>query len=276
MVPLVPLGILGSLTSTLLRCARSPHRSENARFLLNQTRWLEHNDLPVEYLVRLFPESAGMPVSVTADIDHPFELPYGERLILATLVKVIRPQLVFEFGTFTGATSRLLADAAPQAKVHTLDLPDSEMVWETWVAEVVGMYFRDEEAYEGRIVQHRVNSRAFDYTEFVGRADFIFVDASHEHDDVLHDSRRALEMVSPGGLIVWDDYQPAIPGVVSALRTLRNEGVALVRIAESRLVVHRPGGWQHVHHDRAARPWSNSPIRGRPEAPVTPNPPSVI
>lgn len=38
--------------------------------------------------------------------------------------------------------------------------------------------------------------------------DLIFVDGSHQVGAVIEDSRLALELVAPGGLIVWHDYRP--------------------------------------------------------------------
>jgi predicted O-methyltransferase YrrM len=37
--------------------------------------------------------------------------------------------------------------------------------------------------------------------------DFIFVDGSHRYDMALADSWLALEIVAPGGVIVWHDYR---------------------------------------------------------------------
>lgn len=144
--------------------------------------------------------------------------------------------------------------------METVDLPADEMVWEPWVAEVIGLAFEGPE-YAGRIKQHRVNTRKLDYGALDGPYDLVFVDASHEYEDVLHDSRRALEMVSPGGLIIWDDYQPAVPGVVRALNEMLEGGCPIVRIASTRLAVHRPAGLPEVVR---VRPWSPAPDRGRP------------
>ena len=56
------------------------------------------------------------------DVRHDWELPYAERCVLDAIVRSRRPAVMFEFGTFRGATTRLLAEAAPDAVVHTLDL----------------------------------------------------------------------------------------------------------------------------------------------------------
>jgi hypothetical protein len=38
--------------------------------------------------------------------------------------------------------------------------------------------------------------------------DLVFVDGSHRLEDVIADSRLALELLAPGGIIVWHDYRP--------------------------------------------------------------------
>jgi len=240
------------------------HRSAKVRYLLNHLRWLEVNDLPVEYFRRLFPELATRPTSVAADIDHPFELPYGERFILAALASGLQPRLIFEFGTFSGSTTKVLADAAPAATVHTIDLPDEAIHSDPWLASMIGAAFRDDPAYEGRVIQHRRNSRDFDFRPYRGKVGLVYIDASHEREDVVHDSHRALEIVSDDGVIVWDDYQPEIPGVIEALTELHQSGMDVVHVAETRLVVHRRDGFPHPVAPRDGRTWRRAPYRQLP------------
>lgn len=47
--------------------------------------------------------------------------------------------------------------------------------------------------------------------------DMVFVDASHEYQDVKCDVQIALRTLKPGGLLCGHDYQPHIPGVVKAV-----------------------------------------------------------
>lgn len=253
------------LSAELLKLARTPHRAAKVRYLLRQLRWLERNHLPVEFLARLCSDLEVAPVSVDADVDHPFELPYGERLVLATIAALRRPRTILEFGTFSGTTTKLLADAVPESTVHTLDLPAEDFPFDDWISGIVGVAFRDDSRYEGRIVQHRTSSRDFDFGPLAGKVDLVYIDASHEYQDVLHDSRRALEIVSPDGWIVWDDYQPDIPGVVDAVLQLHREGVPVAQVAETRLVVHRADGFPHPLAGREGRSWRRSPMRAPEE-----------
>ena len=44
--------------------------------------------------------------------------------------------------------------------------------------------------------------------------DFIFVDADHSYDLVKNDTEKAIEMLAPGGLLIWHDYAEKSPGVM--------------------------------------------------------------
>ena len=177
------------------------------------------------------------PGAVTLSDFHPFELPYGERAILDGLVRHISAQSIWEFGTYTGSSTVVMAGAlAEGGVVETIDLPGDGAPGRQ--ADRIGEAIRARPDLASRIVQHRCDLRQFDFRAWIGKVDLVFVDASHQYNDVLADSRIALELLSPGGVIVWDDYQAAHPGVVRALTEV-GIGYPLVHVAGSRLVVHR-------------------------------------
>ena len=43
--------------------------------------------------------------------------------------------------------------------------------------------------------------------------DFAFIDGGHDMEHVLNDSRKTYEILSPGGLIVWHDFNSPVPWV---------------------------------------------------------------
>lgn len=242
----------------ILRLLQDAHRGPLLRQLANHAAYLRANRIPIEFLARLYPGIVDAPASVDVSFDHHFSLPYGERAILSALVAHLRPAVTFEFGTFTGATTRMIADLLPATSVvHTLELPDEQMRW-----PVGGHDFHGRAEYNGRIVLHRAPSRLFDFTPFTAAVDLVFVDASHEFDDVMHDSRRALDMVSDNGIVVWDDYQARTMDVVRALNQLSRE-VQLVRVAYSRLVIFRRRPFPDVGPVNAT-PWVEHPPRDSP------------
>ncbi|MCM0753946.1 class I SAM-dependent methyltransferase [Desulfovibrio aminophilus] len=168
-----------------------------------------------------------------------------EMVALLRVVRVIRPSLIFEIGTYLGETTLQMA-ANSRAEVHTLDLPpaghadfdpsrpdDPEL---DVYPEVPGRRFAD---YAGpsRIIQHFGDSRTFDYAPFAGRADLVFVDGCHHEEFAASDSRKALEMVASGGAVLWHDYADYAPGVMRALDAL-STAVPLRHIAGTSLVLH--------------------------------------
>ena len=197
--------------------------------------------VPQRYPLEVFPEIGFVRSSVTIDIHHHFELPYGERVLLDAIVRYLDPNVIFELGTYSGTTTKLLAEAAPRATVHTIDLPSDN--------PIIGSAYLDD---PGRIVSHRADIRSFDFAPYEQGVDLVLVDASHEYADVLHDSNVAKRLIGTDGVIIWDDYHPAQLGVVRALSELQ---LPLWHLSGSRMVVHvgqelHSGGSQVIDTER--------------------------
>ena len=60
----------------------------------------------------------------------------------------------------------------------------------------------------------------------------MFVDGSHTHEYVRADSRSALIIAPPGGVVIWDDCNYVCPGVARALLELRHEGFPVTASSE--------------------------------------------
>jgi hypothetical protein len=71
----------------------------------------------------------------------------------------------------------------------------------------------------------------------------VFVDASHAYSYVVNDTRLALALVRPGGIVLWHDYvSPAhCYGVWRALNELARE-LPLAHVARTSLVAYRRPG----------------------------------
>lgn len=178
-----------------------------------------------------------------------------EAWVLAVLAK--RARLMFEFGTCTGKTAYLWGRNAP---------PDARVVTVTLSPEKHGSYraangddAHDTDAalaesefaqfvYSGTDVEPKVeqlfaDSKALDVTPWAGQCDLVFVDGSHAYSYVTSDSRKALELVRPGGLVLWHDYAGPrhSPGVYRALNELAGE-IELWHVKGTHLVAHRKVG----------------------------------
>ncbi|HYW30212.1 MAG TPA: class I SAM-dependent methyltransferase [Gemmatimonas sp.] len=200
--------------------------------------------IPVASLDALDPAFAAGPFGPSLDAEvsfigrGPIVVPGGtsdtEAWILAVLAK--RATRLFEFGTCTGKTAYLWSQNAPRgARVVTLTLAPSQQ--HEYVA-APGDSDRDtrfalmESAFDdflytgtdaaGAIEQLYGDSKQFDEAPWHDWADLVFVDGSHARSYVESDSRKAMRIVRPGGLVLWHDYAGSrhAPGVFDTLNAL--------------------------------------------------------
>lgn len=175
-----------------------------------------------------------------------------EGWILAVLAK--RARCLFEFGTCTGRTAYLWArNSPPDARVITLtlapeerdhyrqDANDDATDTEAALSESAYTSF----IYSGTPAAAKVDqlfgdSKALDVSRWAGQCDLVFVDGSHAYSYVKSDSEKALQLVRPGGLVLWHDYAGPShsPGVYRALNELARR-LPLARIAGTMLVAYR-------------------------------------
>jgi predicted O-methyltransferase YrrM len=166
---------------------------------------------------------------------HAFESADGnvtleELVVLVTAVAQRKPERLFEFGTFDGrSTLNLAANAGPEAEVWTLDLPQTQLADARFAIDSRETRYILKSASGSRfantpeaikITQLHGDSATFDYDPYLGKMDFVFVDASHSYEYVMNDSRKALSLVGRrNGVIFWHDYS-MWEGVTRALNEL--------------------------------------------------------
>lgn len=200
--------------------------------------------LPEKPLHAIFPGIEGVDVHM-----HPrfgeWTLPYGETYALAAITTHLRPKAIFEIGTFTGLGTLVLAENSPDsATIYTLDLPPDRLHLPGMEdAPAERQLARIGEAFRGTPSASKVrqlfgDSATFDYSEFERAIDLVFVDGVHTASYVRKDSHAALRMLRTGGVVVWDDCSPELPGVVTALGELSRE-IPVIRVASTRLALYR-------------------------------------
>lgn len=194
-----------------------------ARYPVEYSASRAHARIPIASLLDLFPEAAGLSVSAPPDSlgRHGWNVKLHEELYLGLIVAATRARTIFEIGTFDGGTTRRLAESSiPEAVVHTIDLPeemfDATQSPTAFKGSQVGEKYRDSPA-AAKIRQFRHDASTFDFSEYIGRMDFVFVDAAHDYEHGLVDSATALKLVAPGGTIVWHDFEPYWSGLVHAI-----------------------------------------------------------
>jgi predicted O-methyltransferase YrrM len=142
---------------------------------------------------------------------HCFLDPEAELCDLLSIFSQTSAAAFLEIGTHRGFTSAAVAIAFPQARVVTLDLPDSlRTPWNPLPRHLVG------EAHRAIGVAGRIEQRFMDSAELwrlAGRGetyDLIFVDGDHSADVVFRDLILAADLLSRHrSFIVAHDYTDA-------------------------------------------------------------------
>lgn len=173
-----------------------------------------------------------------------FVVPYT---LLATVVSALQPQKIFETGTFRGVSTLTMALNAPEADIYTLDLPEQytesevqtlskgDREWVRLSRTSTGFAFQNHPAAK-RIQQLRGNSLNFTPPAVLENTGLCFIDGGHSYECIQADTETALKILSPSGVIVWDDYAWFVDGVSQYLTELRHK-LPLYRIADSQLVI---------------------------------------
>lgn len=124
---------------------------------------------------------------------------------------------VVEVGTFDGNTTlNMAANVGDDGQIVTLDLPldeeEPDLQFEIDSAlrnvtdrQIVGEQFL-ERAEKSRIKQVFGDSGKLDWSTLGGPFDMAFIDGCHAYEYVKSDTKNALSVVRPGGLIMWHDY----------------------------------------------------------------------
>jgi predicted O-methyltransferase YrrM len=135
---------------------------------------------------------------------------------LAIISRAVRPKTIFEIGTFRGRTALNFALNSPDdSRVYTMDLPprDREHVLHDMSAADAGIVAKSQTGadFQGKDVAHKIqqlyaNSLGFDFSPYFGQMDIVFVDGGHHYEAAASDTRNALQMVRPGGFVIWHDF----------------------------------------------------------------------
>jgi len=212
------------------------------RMALTSARFVPR--LPRATLDDLFPGIGQLTILMQHEVRERALL-HAEAYVLSLIAAFVEPKRIFEIGTATGQSTLLMARQAPNATVDTLDLGSArpalgvqadEPPWAE--VEAIGTAYRGTE-HGDRITQHLGDSASFDYEPFAGVVDLVFVDGAHTYDYVCSDSRNALHILAPRGVIVWDDCNYQNPGVSRALYELHQAGTEVYRVHGTRFAVHR-------------------------------------
>jgi hypothetical protein len=148
------------------------------------------------------PEKAGPAAdSISLPVLYPLfageDAPLNDMLFLMNAAKGRQAKRILEVGTYRARTTYALHLNCPEATLVSYDI------------QVIDCEYRRRLAAAPK-VELRLGSFAASAETLRQEAkyDLIFVDGSHQENAVIEDSRLALEIIAPGGLIVWHDYRP--------------------------------------------------------------------
>ncbi len=199
--------------------------------------------LPLGHLEEVFSTGKVPPPESSATKLNMWKMEDDDAPIFRYLYQAQNTHRHLEFGTWQGWGTTLCLESC-DATVWTLNLPDGEQKADgTWayghrvtdpdnapagiIAENYGtdelgprIYHRtDAGGYIGRIYREKglgnrvcqiyCDSRTWDTSAYP--ADFfdsVLIDGGHQAEVVISDTRKALQVLRPGGLIMWHDFCP--------------------------------------------------------------------
>jgi predicted O-methyltransferase YrrM len=141
--------------------------------------------------------------------------PLEQLAALAFICRATARTTVFEIGTFRGRTALNFALNSPDdCTIYTLDLPPDDraaLSAHSAADKMIVGASRTGVDYEGKDVSPKIkqlygDSTKFDYAPFFGKVDLVYVDGAHHYEVVESDTKNALKMVRPGGMIAWDEF----------------------------------------------------------------------
>lgn len=152
--------------------------------------------------------------------------------VIAHLCQMQNPQLAFEFGTFEGFTTLVMAmNTSQDAIIYTLDLPlqapiktkfPLEHYNSTFVNARGLLHFKGTQ-YESKIHTIYTDSAEFDEFPLRDRVDLILVDGNHQKHYIENDTRKAFAMLNQKGILLWHDYKTGWPDVTPFLEALSSK-----------------------------------------------------
>ncbi len=134
--------------------------------------------------------------------------------------------------------------SAPEAEIHTLDLPanfdPAKTKFEHHDTNVItarGFYYYEARQEAARIRQHYGDAATFDYEEIGKGVEFCLIDAAHSYAYVGNDTAKALRLMADDSLMLWHDYgrndflaEPADAwGVTRFLHEIAGVGVKILQ-----------------------------------------------
>jgi hypothetical protein len=125
-------------------------------------------------------------------------------ILIQLIAKKIKAETYFEIGTWRGESvtaARQIVD-----NCTTFNLSQQQMRDRKWDEKYISLhgYFSKKDK---SIIHLEGDSRNFDFKEFYGKQDLVFIDGDHHFDSVVNDTKVAFNLIKKNsGAIIWHDY----------------------------------------------------------------------
>lgn len=170
-------------------------------------------DIATDYLVK------------GAIINNEFPGFMHDYLVLHCLLKIYKPNSVFEIGTNYGSGTQIIKNAVPNANVYSLDLPFEDMHESLKPAgkDMVGSNCKLS------FTQLRGDSLTFNFEKYPCEA--YFIDGEHDSLHVSHETKQAIDNWAK--IIIYHDAN--IPEVLEAILLSMTDDYELYKVEDTRI-----------------------------------------
>jgi Methyltransferase domain len=191
----------------------------------------------------------GLPEIIQLDlryVDVDGSTPYRDLIAILSLAKNQNPRAALEFGTYFGSTTANLAMNLPDARIHTIDLPEDASAASALIegqpvndlhlikGRQLGKSFRDT-PFEQQIVQHQGDTATYDYSVIQDPVTFFLIDGSHTYEYAKSDTLRSFALARGECTFAWHDCDQYTPGVLQWLLEMIGAGLPVFRIENTSL-----------------------------------------
>jgi predicted O-methyltransferase YrrM len=155
-----------------------------------------------------FPEIDFRTFAPQSETINPFAFLDGGSLptdlaLLKIIARKINAKSYFEIGTWRGESVSNVASVVDNC--FTLNLSNEELHRRNLPEKYIQLHGHFSKN-NPRITHLYGDSRSFNFNEYIGKMDLVFVDGDHHFDSVVQDTQTAFKLIKPGGAIVWHDY----------------------------------------------------------------------
>ena len=185
--------------------------------------------------------------------------------VLADAVALYRPEIIIEVGSWKGASAIYIAEASQRQ-----GLDCAVICVDTWLGNVSHFLNKDSPdhfpslamkhgypqlyfQFLANVVRKQCEDRIdplpqtrFNAAKILGhhgiRAQFIYIDAAHEYEEVLRDLDLYWELLDDGGCLIGDDYHWTWPGVPRAFQEFVRKRKLRLYVMETKCFVAKGDG----------------------------------